>query len=255
MPQRDDHTPTATLRSDLLAGTWSGALRRDSMRREAGAGSPVLDRFAPLAGVGYGVLVIAGDLTVDEFPDERTSTTELKTYYAAHHAQVGTGGLLMALSVIFLGIFGAALWARAQRAGASLVVGAGLLIGVAVFAMDELHGASTFMVLGDIGAKATTDPAALQAWHIDGAAGGFGSGLVILLAAVVAAGLTVRAVPRWVAWSAAVLLILKFTPLAFFGSLLFLLWSVVVGIALTLRPVLAGRESAEPLADPAYAAR
>lgn len=131
---------------------------------------------------------------------------------------------------------------------------ASLLAGVVVFAMEELHGASTYMVLGEIGAKATTDPAALQAWHIDGAAGGFGSDLGILLAAVVAAGLTVRAVPGWVAWSALVLVVLKFTPLAFLGSLLFLLWNVVAGIALTFRPGLAGRESAEPLADPAYVA-
>jgi hypothetical protein len=206
--------------------------RGEGRRTKEETMSSTVERLAPLAGVGFGVLALAGDLTVDAFPDTATPVTSLTSYYAAHHTQVHRGGELMALSTVFLVFFGAALWARARR-GASPVIAAGLLVGSALLAATDLRDAGAFSVVGEIGGLSTTDPAALQAWHLAGTSGPFASGLVVLLLAVGLAGVVQRALPRWVGWSALVLAVLQVTPLAFLASMLFLLWSVVVGIALT----------------------
>ena len=74
-----------------------------------------LDRFAPLSGVVFAVMSAVGYLTIDEFPDGETPVSELTGYYAAHHAQVGRGGLWIAYAVIFFVVFGASIWARIRR--------------------------------------------------------------------------------------------------------------------------------------------
>jgi hypothetical protein len=50
-----------------------------------------------------------------------------------------------------------------------------------------------------------------------------------------AAGVFVRAIPRWLAWSALALGIAGLTPYGYFASVLVLLWAAVAGIALTMR--------------------
>jgi hypothetical protein len=194
-----------------------------------------LSRFAPLAGAAYAVLVVAADLTIGKFPDSNTSTTELTSYYAAHHAQVAAGGLILAWAAIVLAVFGCVLWSRARTTPA---VAAAVLVGTAVAVVGELDDASTFWHLGHISTQAATTPAALQALHIAGAEGGFGGGVTILLLGVAVAGLLANAVPRWLAWPAVVLGVLQLTPtIGFFASLLFLLWACVTGVVLTVRPV------------------
>jgi hypothetical protein len=198
-----------------------------------------LERWAPLSGALFAVLVMAGYLVTDAFPDETTSVSELTTYYAAHHAQVGRGGWLEAWGGLFLVVFGAALWARLRRAGASPTICAVALLGAALAAVDGIGGANVYATLGTIGGSAATDPAALQAWHIGGATGGAGLsvGVIALLLAVAAASLTVNAVPRWLGWAALVLVVGLVTPAGFFAGLLFLLWSVLAGITLAVRPL------------------
>ncbi len=75
--------------------------------------------------------------------------------------------------------------------------------------------------------------------------------MLTLLLAVAAAGILARAFPRWLAWSALVLVALNFTPLSFIGFLLFHLWVLLTGIALAVRP---GAPQAEtPQAEPSGA--
>jgi hypothetical protein len=50
-----------------------------------------------------------------------------------------------------------------------------------------------------------------------------------------AAGVVARAIPRWLAWGALVLGIAAITPYGFVASMLFLLWTAVAGIVLTVR--------------------
>lgn len=195
-----------------------------------------LERLLPLAGIGFALLVAAGYLSIGPFPDEGTSAADLTTYYASHHTQVGLGGVLLGYGAVLVALFGAALWTRIRRAGAPAVVSAAALVGTAVLTADVVRAANVYSTLGDIGGRTSTDAGALQAWHIAGAAPTVAVGAAVLLLAVAAAGLGVRAVPRWLAWSAVVIAVLLLTPLGFQAWLLFLLWSLVASIVLALRP-------------------
>jgi hypothetical protein len=191
-----------------------------------------LARILPLAGVAYAVLIIAGDLTIGEFPDSDTSLPELSRYFAAHSDQVRTGGELMIWGGLALGLFGIAVWARVRQAGGPPVIAGLLLVGTAVAVVSELVGAWSYVTLGSIGANPEVTPEALQAWYVGSQFGGGGGTLLML--GLFAAGVVTTAVPRWLGWSALVLAIAAVTPFGFQASMLFLLWTAVAGIALTV---------------------
>lgn len=195
-----------------------------------------LTRVLPLAGVVFAVLAMAGNLTIGDFPDTDTPVGTLTRYYADHHSQVGRGGALLGYSVIFFALFGVALWSRVRRSLASPVVAGAVLLGVAMVAVNMLTSADSYYTLGQIGGDSATTPQALQSWHITGSIGGVGADSIVLLLSIAAAGILAGALPRWLAWSALVLGVLHFTPFAFFAYLLFYVWAVAAGIALTVRP-------------------
>lgn len=193
-----------------------------------------LTRYLPLAGAGYAALVITGFLTIGEFPDGDTSPSALVSYYAEHHGQVSLGGRLLECSAVLLGLFVVALWARARTAGPWATV---ILVGGAVYAAASAFAGATYTLLGDVAADPTLDPVALQALHQPGADFEFGAGVALMGVGVLMASLDSRAFPAWLAWPAAVLGIAQLTPIGFFASLAFLLWSLVAGIMLAGRPV------------------
>jgi hypothetical protein len=193
----------------------------------------VLTRMLPLAGVAYAVLIIAGDLTIGEFPDPDTSLPELSRYFAANSDQVQAGGELMIWGGLALGLFGIAVWARVRKAAGPPVVAGLLLVGTAVAVVSELLGAHSYVTLGSIGANPDVTPEALQAWYVGSQFGGGGSTLLML--GLFAAGVLTTAVPRWLAWTALMLAIAEVTPYGFQASMLFLLWSAVAGTVLTVR--------------------
>jgi hypothetical protein len=195
-----------------------------------------LDRFAPLSGVVFAVMSAAGYLTIDEFPDGETPVSELTSYYAAHHAQVGRGGVWIAYSVIFFAVFGASLWARIRRSSAPQLLRALALLGVAFLAVAMLYVADLYAILGQLGAKETTTAAALQALHIPITAGAPAVARALLLVTVAAAAVMGRAFPVWLAGTALALVVLQFTPASFLAWMLFYLWVLVAGIAMTIRP-------------------
>ncbi len=196
-------------------------------------------RWLSLAGVGYALLSIAGNLVIDKFPDETTTPAALVRYYAGHHAQVQRGGEILVLSTVFLGLFVAALAVRSRR----FVSGAGIIIvgGTSLLAA-EVYSASTYHLLGSIGAQPHVSAEALQAWHISGAAFGDNTGLSLFLLGVALTALVGRVLPAWAGWSALVLGIGTIVPgFGFFAAMLSLLWFMVVGIALAVRgPASAG---------------
>jgi len=195
-----------------------------------------IDRFVPLAGLGYAALAIAGDLTIGRFPDSGTSTSTLSSFYDAHHVRVAAGGMLLAWSTLLLGVFGAALWNRARNAGAHPVVAAVALVGTGAAVAMGLQEAATYWIAAHVSTEGSTTPAALQAWHIAGSEGAFAGGVALLLLASAAAGLGWRAVPAWLAALAIVLGLAQLTPLGFVASMAFLAWAAAAGIVLALRP-------------------
>jgi hypothetical protein len=207
----------------------AGAAHRPAEIRE----DPVA-RWLPLTGVAYAVLAIAGTLTIDKFPDENTSTQSLVRYYAAHHAQVRRGGELATLGCVFLGLFVASLVARSRRQTAIAAV---IAVGGAALLAAEVYSDSTYALLGSISTDSHLSPQALQAWHISGAAFGSNAGACVLLLGVALAGIVGRTLPRWVGWSALVLGVAVMTPgiIGFLATLVLVLWTIAVGIALAVR--------------------
>lgn len=189
-------------------------------------------RWLPLAGAAYAALTIAGDLVVDKFPDENTPLATLTSYYAAHHAQVGHGGQLMEIAAIFVALFGVALALRVRTA--SPLATAVICIGAATTCLADAYEGATFQFLGENATDAQLSPQALQAWHVSAA--GFGTSVPILLL-VLGMVLAGRALPAWLVWSAVLLTVAQFTPFGgFLAGMLMLLWFLVAGVALTLRP-------------------
>ena len=180
------------------------------------------------------------------------------SYYAAHHAQVGAAGMLLAVAGLLFVPFGLAVWARIRQASGSPVLAGLAIIATTLVALTTLTSASAYGVLGDIGGLRGVSPTALQAWHIMGSEGslaGAAATFLFLLAAAWA-GLAVRAVPRWLAWPALLLAVLQLMPhpIGFFASMLFLAWAAAAGIGLLLaRPSRQAVPSpATPVGQPAY---
>ena len=193
-------------------------------------------RLAALGGLGFAVASIAGDLAIGPFPGPATPASQLVSFYGAHHAQVLAGGMLLGLSGIFFALFGLAVWARIRQAPASPLLAGLTVIATTLVAMTTLAGAGTYGVLGDIGGQSGIAPAALQAWHIMGSEGSLadGASTFLFLVAAAVAGLTARAIPRWLAWPALLLAVLALLPgpFGFLSSMVFLAWAATAGITL-----------------------
>ena len=193
-----------------------------------------LDRIAPLAGVLFGGLTLAGDVVIGPFPDGAPPSSRLSAYYAGHAGQVALGGTLLAVAAFAFTVFAAAAWSRTRRPGVPLVVPGLVLLGAAVEAGVQFTGAETYRLLGH---NATAlSPAALQAWHVAGSEFFAPGGLAVFLVGIALAGIGYRAVPRWLGWTALVLAVGLFSPVGFEASLAATIWAAVSGIALAVGP-------------------
>jgi hypothetical protein len=212
-----------------------------------------IGRLAAFGGLAFGVASLAGDLTIGAFPGPDTPAPQLVSFYAAHHAQVQAGGMLLALAGVFFVPFGIAVWARIRQAGASPLLAGLTMIGTALVAITTLTSAGAYDVLGGIGGQHAVAPAALQAWHIMGSAGSLAdsASTFLFLVAAAGAGLLATAMPRWLAWSALALAVLQLLPdqIGFFASLVVLAWTAAAGICL-----LFARQGRRALPQTAYTA-
>jgi hypothetical protein len=217
-----------------------------------------IGRLAALGGLGFLVASLASDLVIGSFPGPDAPSAQLTSFYAAHHTQVGTGGLLLALSGVFFVLFGLAIWARIRQASASPLLAGLTVIATTLAALTILASAGTYGVLGDIGGQPAVAPAALQAWHIMGSDGSLAdsASTFLFLLAVAGAGILARALPRWLAWTALLLGVLQLAPnqVGFLASLVFLAWTAAAGISLLfVRQAREGRKARQD--QTGYAAR
>jgi hypothetical protein len=192
-------------------------------------------RLLPLAGVAYAALSVAGDLTIGPYPDASASPAELRTYFAHHASAVRAGGLLMIVAAYCLCLFGVAVWSRIRTRPGTTAVSAFVLACTAVGVVSELAGAGTYVLLGNVGTNPTISPVALQAIQA-GSQFGAGGGTLFMLG-LFAAGAFGAALPRWLAWSALALGIAALSQFGFLASMLFLVWSAVAGLVLSMRAV------------------
>jgi hypothetical protein len=131
-------------------------------------------------------------------------------------------------------LFGVAVALRVRTA--SPVAAAVILIGAATSCLAAAYEGATFQFLGENATESHMSPQALQAWHMSAAAFGTNVPALVLVLGLVFAG---RALPAWLVWSAVVLAVAGFTPFGFFAGMLMLLWFVVAGITLAVKPAAA----------------
>lgn len=192
-------------------------------------------RWLPLGGLGYALFTIVGDLVVDKFPDGDTSTAALARYYAVHHTQVGRGGQLMGLSVVFFGLFVVGLLLRSRSVAATAAV---IGVGGAAYVAAQEWSSGVYAQLGNMGAEHGMSPEALQAWHFVGAEGsGLSSSSIIFVLGIALASLVDRTLPVWIGVTAVVLEAMSFLPqpFGFFSGMLMLVWAAAAGITLAVR--------------------
>ena len=195
-----------------------------------------LERFAPLTGVAFVVLVIVAVIVGGETPDADDPIAKVVTYWDDNKDQAIASAIIAAISTVpllwFAGVLRAVLAAAegaparlANTAFAGAVVGTVgwlLLIGFTFVAADTV---------GDVAPQVTQTFSVLQADFFFPLAAGFAVFLLASGLAIVRWG----ALPSWVGWVALVLGVVCLTPGGFFAILLMLVWIVVVSVMLFQR--------------------
>jgi hypothetical protein len=195
------------------------------------------ERFAPLSGVVFFILIAGSVGLSTDTPGTDSSTVDTVSYWSAHDTRLIVSSVLGTLAVIFLIWFGGSLRSALLRAEGgqgrlSMLAFAGILtiaISGGVASGIEFTVADT---VNDVPAVATQTLSVLNEDFFFAFAAGavvfmFGSGL---------ATLRYGALPRWLGWAAIVIGILSVAgPAGFAGFLLTLIWILVVSIVLYMR--------------------
>ena len=201
----------------------------------------LLMRLVPLAGTAYFALEVAGNGSIGKFPEADTPLAKLLPFYAAHHSGIARGGFLLHYAALALALFLITIWARIRQSAVNPIISGAALMGAAIAVASEFDGAAVYSTLGFIGGKPQAiTPAALQSWHVTGAGSNLitgNGGLMILLLAVAAAGISAKVLPRWLAWPALAIGLLQLTPIGYSAEIVFWLWAGVTGVYLAIRPV------------------
>jgi hypothetical protein len=205
------------------------------------------ERLAPLAGVGFFVLSLAGNLIPGEQPDFLDDPRKYADYFVDKSDQVLVGMNLALVSLVLLIWFLGSLRRRLLRGehgdgqlsvvayGAGLVATALIAAGFALFALAGLRAGEDDAINPDIAATLADAAGVL----IGLAAPVAEATLLFATAAVV---LRWRSLPRWLGWVSLVLGVVGLVgPISWvLGFFLFPLWVLVTSIVIFLRE----RESA-----------
>jgi hypothetical protein len=203
-----------------------------------------LERYAPLTGVVFALLIIAAFIFGAEPPDPDDPIAKVVKHWSENDSEHRVSAILIALSAPFLLWFGGA-WRAALTAVegmpgrlantgfAGLIVAAG---GILVGSTIEFTTADT---VGDVAPQATQTLSALNSEFFFPMIAGFA---VLLLASGL---LMVRTAPfpSWLGWVTIVIGVALLTPAAFPAILLALLWVPVMAVLLYMRT---GTPRAEP---------
>jgi hypothetical protein len=206
-----------------------------------------LERFAPLTGVLFVVLVIVAVIVGGETPDADDPIAKVVDYWNDNKDQAIVSAIIAAISgaffLWFAGVLRAVL-AAAEGAPARLantafggaVVGAVgwlVLIGFTFVAADTA---------GDVAPQVTQTLSVLQADFFFPLSVGFAVFLLASGLAIVRSG----PLPSWTGWVALVLGVASLTPAGFFAIVLMLAWVLAISVMLFQR----GAPAPPPTAGP-----
>jgi hypothetical protein len=215
-----------------------------------------LQRYAPLAGVVFVLLIVLAAIIGGESPDTDDSRREVVNFWRDNDAAQVWASVIATWSSIFFLWFAASLRSvlREREEGStrlSALSFAGAIIAAGgLTALASLSFAAAD-VADDVPGGVTQTLSVLSSDFFFPIAAGYA---VFLLAAGILAVRT-AALPAWLAWPAIVLGILCVTPVGFFALLVGLVWVVVVSVLLYRRePGPADRPAAAAPTAPSPAA-
>jgi hypothetical protein len=192
------------------------------------------ERYAPLTGVAFFVIVLIGFLLGGDTPGGHDSAQKVESFYTDHRDKQMIAAFIIAIGAAFLPFFVSTLrrsldWSGGTGRLANAAFGGGMIATVGFWILSTVH-----LALADAAGKTT--PQATQTLNVlDNndfipVAGGIG---VLLIGSGLAA-VRYGALPRWLGWAGLVIGILIFTPAGFFAFLLGGIWILVTSIVLFL---------------------
>jgi hypothetical protein len=207
------------------------------------------ERFAPLSGVVFFVLIAVTFALANDTPGTDKSTAETVSYWSAHDTRLIVSAVLGTLAVIFLTWFAGTLRSALLRAEGgegrlSMLAFAGILtiaISGGIASALQFTAADT---VNDVPATVTQTISVLnEDFFFPFVAGG-----VVLMFASALATFRFGALPRWLGWASIVIGILSIAgPAGFIGFLLTIVWILVVSVVLYMQ---GAQASATPAAAP-----
>lgn len=208
-----------------------------------------VDRWAPMVGVAFVVLVIVGGPVLEgSTPDAKASPASVITFYSDHRSAERAGVFVLGFAFAAYLYFAAVLRSRWRVLAGAEGLSAVLLAAAAIEVVGQCAGASAAFAL-------TSSPAALgsqtaQALNL------MGNSLLVISAVgnlvfFVTAGLMILrgpgVVPAWLGWAAVVIgPLFVIPPLDGIGFLALLLWVMTISVLLTRS---ASTSRAGPLAE------
>jgi hypothetical protein len=204
-----------------------------------------LERFAPLTGVIFVVLVIVAVIVGGETPAADDPIAEVVQFWNDNQDEQIVAAILAAFSTVFL-LWFAGVWratlAASEGAPARLAntAFAGAIMGAAGWAM--LIG-FTFVAAdtaGEVAPQVTQAMSALQSDFFFPLSIGFAVFLLASGLAIVRSG----ALPSWTGWTALVLGVAAVTPVGFFAIVAMLAWVLAISLMLFMATSAAPRPPA-----------
>ena len=202
------------------------------------------ERLAPLTGIAFVAIVIAGFLIGGSTPGAHASAIKADVFYAKHRDKEMTAAFIVMIGAGFLPFFASALrraldWSGGTGRLANASFAGGVIATGGFFLLSTIH-----IAVADAGGKTTQQ--ATQALNVldNNSFIPLAGGLGVLMLASGLAILRYSALPRWLGWIAAIVGIAIFTPAGFFGFLATGLWIIVASI------VLFQRDTSEPTPAP-----
>jgi hypothetical protein len=203
-----------------------------------------LERYAPLTGVVFILLVVAAFVFGSEPPDADDPIAKVVKHWSENDSEHRASAVLIALSTPFLLWFGGAL--RAVSTALEGVPGrlantafAGLIVAVGGILVGSTIEFTTADTVGDVSPQSTQTLSALNSEFFFPMIAGF----AVLLLASGLLMLRTAPFPSWLGWVTIVIGIALLTPAAFPAIILAILWVPVMGILLYFR---AGAPRSEP---------
>lgn len=193
------------------------------------------ERFAPLSGVAFFLLLLISSVSAGETPSDYASGAKVLSLFEAHANAQKVSSLIAALGVVFLLIFASWLrdYLRGRGAGplASAVFG-----GAVVLAVGGAARAGIGWALASGHDK--IDPSAAQALNVV-----FAThypaivGIAVFMFAAWGSNLRTGALPSWLGWVALPIALVAIAPPTLVPLIASSVWMAVAGIVLFVRDV------------------